>query len=275
MVLDYYEILGLNRSSTAEEIKRAYKCLALKYHPDKSNDSERFKLINEAYQILSDPSKRSMYDMTSSFTNEENSSFLNNIFNILSNMMKEKMKEKTNKKSELELIIPVTLDEIYRCETKKIIVKVKRKCIFESIPLYFSLVNYDREIIFEKMGDEDELGNRINIRIKLDIKTHNDYYIDNVISKYDIINTRYIDLSLYDYYVSNDLEIDYLNGEKIVIKKDFSSKDINLLVIKVANKGLSYLENGEILYGDLFIYFKLILPDKDSIPIDLLKTYFN
>jgi DnaJ-class molecular chaperone len=59
---DYYEILGLSKTASQDEIKRAYRKLALKYHPDKGGDQDKFKKVNEAYQILSDPQKRSRYD---------------------------------------------------------------------------------------------------------------------------------------------------------------------------------------------------------------------
>ncbi|NLA25920.1 MAG: molecular chaperone DnaJ, partial [Firmicutes bacterium] len=63
---DYYEILGLDRSASEEEIKKAYRRLARKYHPDfNKNDphaEEKFKEINEAYEVLSDPQKREGYD---------------------------------------------------------------------------------------------------------------------------------------------------------------------------------------------------------------------
>jgi curved DNA-binding protein len=63
---DYYKILGVERSASKEEIKRAYRKLAMKTHPDRNPGNakaeERFKEINEAYQVLSDPEKKSRYD---------------------------------------------------------------------------------------------------------------------------------------------------------------------------------------------------------------------
>src|SRR5882672_11036195 len=63
---DYYEVLGITRTATDDEIKKAYRKFALKYHPDKNpgdkSAEESFKEIGEAYEALSDPQKRAAYD---------------------------------------------------------------------------------------------------------------------------------------------------------------------------------------------------------------------
>ncbi|MBW1708276.1 MAG: DnaJ domain-containing protein [Deltaproteobacteria bacterium] len=64
---DYYEILGISRQASPDETKKAYRRLAIKYHPDKNKDDraaeEKFKQISEAYAVLSDPEKKQNYDM--------------------------------------------------------------------------------------------------------------------------------------------------------------------------------------------------------------------
>lgn len=61
--MDYYSTLGLNRNASDDDIKKAYRKMAMKHHPDRGGDEKLFKEIEEAYRTLSDPQKKQMFDM--------------------------------------------------------------------------------------------------------------------------------------------------------------------------------------------------------------------
>ena len=90
--MNYYKLLSINENASNKEIKKAYRKLAIKYHPDKGGDEEQFKLISEAYKILSDPESRQNYD----------------IHGISQEIIKETIKAKTE-----SFYIDVSLDDIY------------------------------------------------------------------------------------------------------------------------------------------------------------------
>ena len=59
---EYYDILNIEKNTSDSDIKKAYRKLAIKHHPDKGGDPEKFKEITEAFEVLSDENKRKLYD---------------------------------------------------------------------------------------------------------------------------------------------------------------------------------------------------------------------
>ncbi|MGX7592548.1 DnaJ C-terminal domain-containing protein [Candidatus Karelsulcia muelleri] len=140
---DYYEILGVNRDATLDQIKRAYRKLALKYHPDKNREKEaeeKFKEAAEAYNVLSDTNKRNTYDQYGPQNYQESNNL--NIEDILSNFGdlfndtlgcftefgdRSEDTSDRNRGEDLRIKIKLDLVEIYKGVKKQ--VKVKRlKC---------------------------------------------------------------------------------------------------------------------------------------------------
>ncbi|WP_318165671.1 DnaJ C-terminal domain-containing protein [Candidatus Shikimatogenerans bostrichidophilus] len=141
---DYYKILGVSNNASLNEIKQAYRKLAIKYHPDKNQNNkiaeEKFKEAAEAYSVLSDSNKKKMYDINkqnNSNTNyeytEDMDDILNNLGDIFGesfesftdfNFTRKKKKYNKIKGSNLRINLAVTLEDINKGVEK--IIKVKR-----------------------------------------------------------------------------------------------------------------------------------------------------
>lgn len=295
---DLYSILRLNRNASQDDIKKAYKKLALQHHPDKKDgDDTEFKKINEAYQILSDADKRKMYDVR--YEDNVNLDILYNFASVLMGIVQEKLNEKlkfttqTNSKyivPPIVLKIKVDIEEIYQAKVKKLIVKVKRKegekYVFKSIPIYISLLNYENTYVFEKQGDANEKdidGDRgdiiVNVQITSDILSN--ISIDTLFCKYDL--HMECEITLYEYLYGLDKSYELYGTSVHVITEPLqSSLENGYYIYEIDNYGLPYIDDDEtnnIKRGKLYIHYKLKIT---KLPRDVLleyknifKTYFN
>lgn len=114
----FYEALNLKKNCTTEEVKKAYKKLAMVHHPDKGGDPEKFKEISRAYEVLADEEKRKMYDEygEEGLENGEAPSDPTDIFDFILNTGRQKKKRGEDIVSEVK----VTLEQLYSGATKKL-----------------------------------------------------------------------------------------------------------------------------------------------------------
>ena len=283
--MDYYKILNVKKTASTEEIKKAYHRLAVKYHPDKnpnSKESEKFKEISEAYEILSDPQKRLQYninnnyeDFTFTFTEEE----VNMMYHYYSKIkdsiefkllyklftsFKNKRKTKSKSKSLISLesvkfinisklyenyIINLSCDihDIYNNKMKTIIIFTNKYPIF----LY----------IYNKLNSYIIINNNYIIKVNISIKT----------SRYTLINNSLHykqEIDLYEYYYGAQFTIILPDSRKInCIASDIHKKKFSIL----KSFGLKdTLGNRQ----DIYIDYKIIFKDLDIKYKDQIKEIF-
>ena len=288
--MEYYETLGLPKKAHIDEVKKAYKKLVLLYHPDKPHgDRLKFEKIYEAYSFLIDENRKAIYD--SSLIDED---VISNLFTKLFDSFHKKVEEikkkkKTNTQKEttrndkkvkpIKVHLKLTLDEVYRGDIKKVIVRVRRGDTWIKKPFYINLMEHKHKYIYIDEGDE-EYGEKGDVEIYVEVLEHDKVKVDNILCEYDL----YIEetISLYEYYYGLNMKIQYLNGEVLNIARPPSpphSLSLNHSFVHVIEEyGLPYIKDDQILHGNLYIHFKIVLPDlqgnNDNIK-DLIKTYFN
>jgi molecular chaperone DnaJ len=150
---DYYDILGVTKKSTPEEIKKAYRSLAMKYHPDRNQGDKaaegKFKEASEAYQVLSDPKKKSSYDQFGhsafegggsggaggfDFGGFESGAFSDIFDDFFGDFMgsgrggRSSKKSRSNRGSDLKINLEITLEEAYLGKKQTINLSSNEKC---------------------------------------------------------------------------------------------------------------------------------------------------
>lgn len=129
MSKNYYEILGVDKNATPDEIKKAYRKKANETHPDKTGGSdEKFKDVSEAYENLSDPQKKQMHDMGGSRRHQSHGFDMNDIFSQFGDIFGGG-RPRTKKGGDLRVQMHVTLEEVITGVTKKIKYSRQIPCI--------------------------------------------------------------------------------------------------------------------------------------------------
>tara|TARA_R110001592_G_scaffold237306_3_gene496152 strand:+ start:52789 stop:53682 length:894 start_codon:yes stop_codon:yes gene_type:complete len=276
--IDYYQILGIAKNASENEIKKAYRKLARKYHPDVSaNDKEaenKFKEINEANEVLSNPDNRKKYDKygkdwkhadefdkaksqqqsqsthqhqnTSNYSEGDFSDFFESMFGGGGSGRQSGNVKFRGQDFHAEL--QLNLEDVYT--THKRTLTINGKNIRLTIP---AGVKNGQEIRIKGMGgDGVNKGPKGDLFIRFTIHNHSKFKLDN-----NNLHTT-VDLDLYQAVLGGEIVIDTFDGK---VKLKVKPETQNGTKVKLKGKGFpKYKKEGE--FGDLYITYNVLLPTK-------------
>jgi len=282
--IDYYKILGITKNASEKDIKKAYRKLARKYHPDVNPDNKeaekKFKELNEANEVLSNTEKRKKYDEygkdwkhaeqfekakqqqsqqqysyggqrggSSSYSEEDFSDFFGSMFGggFQNSGQQQKYRQQQFKGRDFHAELKLNLTDVLK--SKKHTITVNGKNIRLTIPAGIENGQVIKIKNYgEKVGKDGVNG---DLFIKFNIVNNTHFKRDN--------NDLYLNLEIdiYTAILGGDIVITTIDGKKVKLKvKPETQTDTK---VKLKGKGLPYYKKEE-QYGNLFINYKVKIP---------------
>lgn len=278
--MNYYQTLGINRGATDSEIKTAYRKMAMKHHPDRGGDEQKFKQIEEAYRILSDPQKKQMVDMGMDPNQTQGGGFnqgpfefhfgSGNFEDIFTHFDPFGFRNRQRMNKTLSVNVEISLEEVLygkRLDAEIGITHATKKLVSIEIP---PGIEHGQQIKYKGMGDHSvkELppGDLI---VNIFVKEHPLFQRqgDMLLLKKSV--------SVWDAILGTDLEIKTIDGKTLTIKVPAGTQPDTVLSCK--GEGLPNVRTKQ--RGNLLIKIQVDVPrtvdDIQKTKIKEVKDLFN
>lgn len=262
--MDYYNTLGVRREASDEEIKKAYRKLAMKYHPDRGGDEKKFKEISTAYDILSDPQKRQMFDAGVDPINQNTGGFnrqgpfefhmggmppgMDDIFGTFGfgNGFARQRKNKS-----ISINVEVTLQDLMKGKDINAEIKLpskQKKIINISIP---PGIEHGQQIKYQGMGDNTIQGIRAgDLIVNIFLNNNTEFLRDGT----NLILERII--SVWDAILGTAIDIQTLDNKTLNISIPAGTQPET--VLRITGEGLPNMRTK--IRGNLMLRIKVNIP---------------
>lgn len=235
---DYYSILGISKNSSQDDIKKAYRKLASKYHPDHGGDTAGFQQIQTAYEILGDPHKRQQYDNPAPFPK-----FFSDVFEF----GKFDFFRQSVKQPSIRISLWLDIRDVYGLSKK--IVSLNINSSYHSVEIDIPPGLEDGQAVrYQRLGNTGE-----DIVIVFRIRRDPVYIKDR---EHVILEQN---CSIWTLICGGELEVQDPAGITISVTVPVKTRPGTRL--RIRNRGF-ILANGD--RGDLFVHINAVLPDKIS-----------
>jgi DnaJ-class molecular chaperone len=256
--MNYYSILGVDANADQNQIKRAYRELVKKHHPDRGGDAELFKRINEAYETLSDPVKRQQYDNP-----QPQYSYNSNNFEDIFGAFFGQRAQPQRRNKDVKISISVTLEEVL--QGKDVVATytlTNGKQTSANIKIHPG-VEHGEAIRFRGLGDDFISSmSRGELIVYVRVLAHRDFERDGRNIR------KHINVSVFDLILGKKVSVRTLNGGEITVNVPAGTNPGTIL--SVAGYGLPDPRTGRT--GNLYLVIKAITPTiKDSTLIERIK----
>jgi DnaJ-class molecular chaperone len=269
--MDYYSTLGVDRNATDDDIKKAYRKLAMKHHPDRGGDEATFKKISEAYDILSDPQKKQIVDLGGDPKNQGGGGYGNSFnqgpfefhfgggvppgmedifgrFGFGSGFGRQPMK----KNKTLNINVDITLEDVLTGKDINAEITIpgsgKRKMINIAIP---AGIEHGQQIRYEGMGDDAIRDIRPgDLIVNVNVRPHSRFRREHT----DIVLEKSV--SVWDAIIGSSLDIETLDGKVLTISVPQGTK--HGTVLSCRGEGLPIMRSKN--RGNLLIMIKVDMP---------------
>lgn len=243
--MDYYKRLGVNKTASPDEIKKAYKKLAMQHHPDRGGNQRKFQEINEAYDILKDPQKRKQYDNPQPEINMNSQNFED----VFSQFFGQRRPMRRNK--DVKIACDITLQEV---ATGKDTLAVYRLANGQECSATIRIhpgVHHGQVIRFQGLGDNSHPQMpRGDLLVLIRVKAHPHFERDR-----HHIKTK-IDVSIFELILGCTYVVEGLTGSpiRVTIPKNTAPNTI----LSIAGYGLPDPTTNR--QGNLYVQIKGVIP---------------